>query len=168
MTHSHQLYEPPLYHFRVRILGGGYAPENARDIWRDIAIASNQSLAELGDAIPLAFDFNLDHMWSFFMNGKAWDEESEYAIDDPATEEVAIGDLSLPGSTGKKEFLFVYDYGDEWHFGVKLTGTSEEIDPGVDFPFVTTVHGDAPTQYPELDEEWDEEDVEWDEDEEFD
>src|ERR671934_3080427 len=73
--------EPPIYTFRVRILGGFYAPRNARDIWREIEVAANQTLAELGHAIPLAFDFDDPHLWSFFLSGKAWDRASEYALE---------------------------------------------------------------------------------------
>src|SRR3712207_3504707 len=78
--------EPPIYRFRVRILGGFYAPEDCRSISREIEVAANQTLADLGEAIPLAFDFTDPHMWSFFLSVKAWDKKTEYAIepgDDP-------------------------------------------------------------------------------------
>src|SRR5215210_510491 len=132
--------EPPLYTFRVRILGGFYAPENARDIWREIEIAANQTLGDLGEAIPLAFDFDDPHLWSFFLSGKRWDRASEYALAaEPdlfggppprAAERARIRDVPFPGTTGKREFLFLFDYGDEWHFGVKLLRTSNVVAPG--------------------------------------
>src|SRR5215510_5460634 len=79
--------EPPIYTFRVRILGGFFAPEDARSVWREIEVAANQTLADLGEAIPLAFDFDDPHLWSFFLSGQAWDEATEYTISpspDPA------------------------------------------------------------------------------------
>ncbi len=42
-------------------------------------MAANQTLADLGEAIPLAFDFTDPHLWSFFLGGKAWDAATEYA-----------------------------------------------------------------------------------------
>ena len=40
--------EPPIYAFRVRILGGFYAPPGSQLIWREIALAANQTLDNLG------------------------------------------------------------------------------------------------------------------------
>src|SRR3954453_6832385 len=74
--------EPPIYTFRVRILGCGmgYAPENATEIQREIEIASNHTLGDLGFAILKAFNFDSDHLFSFYMSGKAWDTKTEYAF----------------------------------------------------------------------------------------
>ena len=166
--------EPPLYTLRVRILGGFYAPEDAPDIWREIEIAANQTLGDLGEAIPLAFGFDDPHPWSFFLSGTPWDRSTEYALSSApdqlggllgsrqprprAAKRVRICEVPFPGATGKKEFLFLFDYGDEWHFGVKLVRTSETVDSGAQYPRVLASHGEAPPQYPNLDEEdnWDE------------
>jgi hypothetical protein len=48
-------HRPATYTFRVRILGGFYAPPGARRIWRELELTADQTLADLGDAIPLAF-----------------------------------------------------------------------------------------------------------------
>src|SRR5713101_7130108 len=105
--------EPPIYTFRVRILGGSFAPTTARAVWREIEIAANQTLADLGETIPPAFAFDDPHLWSFFLSGRAWDHASEYALDsqpDPfggprarAARRVLIRDVPLPGATGKQE-----------------------------------------------------------------
>jgi len=155
--------ESPIYTFRVRIRGGFYAPEHARDLWREIEIAANQTLGALGEAIPLAFGFDDPHLWSFFLSGKPWDRTTAYALDSTpdifgasrprAARRTRIREVPLPGAAGKKEFLFLFDYGDEWHFGVKLVRTSETVDPGAQYPRVTAGHGEAPPQYPPLDED---------------
>src|SRR5260370_2198578 len=72
--------EPPIFTVRVRILGGYFVPTTARSVWREIEIAANQTLADLGEAIPLAFGFDDPHLWSFFLSGRAWDHDSEYAL----------------------------------------------------------------------------------------
>jgi pRiA4b ORF-3-like protein len=164
----HQV-EPPIYTVRVRILGGFFAPQEARSVWREIEIAANQTLEELGNAIPLAFDFDDPHLWSFFFSGRAWDHESEYALysePDPfgrpparAARRALIRDVPWPGASGKKEFLFLFDYGDEWHFGMKLVRQNPTVETGARYPRIVAQQGDAPPQYPDPDEEeWDEED----------
>ena len=150
--------EPPIYTFHVRILGGVYAPPDARQIWREVEVAANQTLDVLGWAIPQAFEFDLDHMWSFYLSGKAWDTDTEYAVspdEDIFTGKSArnanttlIRDVPYPGKTGKKEFLFVYDFGDEWHFGVKLLRTSPTVEPQARFPQLVAAQGDSPEEYP--------------------
>jgi len=158
--------EPPIYTVRVRVRGGYYAPPGATEVWREIEVAANQTLADLGNAIPLAFDFDDPHLWSFFLSGKAWDRATEYALHSepglagsprPATAgRVQLRDVPFPGATGKKEFLFLFDYGDEWHFGVKLRRVSEQVEPQVQYPRVVASQGDAPPQYPDFEEDEDE------------
>jgi hypothetical protein len=290
--------QPPIYTFRVRILGCGmgYAPENSTEIQREIEIASNHTLGDLGFAILKAYNFDDDHLFSFFLSGKAWDKKTEYAFhgygdpfdafddiaaqlpegsemrklaeladdpnlpldapippeidqvklraemadlfrasipdapaedravleelmqlvattpqfdssmmsdalrqylasgtlgepgpmlvpgldlgelpilddfdeddedDAPDVDEILIREIPYPGKTGKKEFLFLYDYGDEWEFGVKLLGTSEKKTPRARYPRVTAKRGKAPDQYPA----WDDDDDWGDEDEDAD
>ena len=293
--------EPPVYTFRVRMRGcaAGYAPENATEIQREIAITANNTLGDLGFAILGAYDFDSDHLWSFFLSGKVWDKTTEYAYhagewgddedededllelfpegsemrklallaEDPAFEErdefpaeidraklqaemvamlreaateaapedrplieefagliardpdvdpakmsealqrylfedwqpddeaaeagdgesalaaalfspelagldlpflsdfdeapdvddILIRDVPYPGKTGKKEFLFLFDYGDEWEFGVKLLDAKGKLTANAEYPRLTASRGDAPPQYPPWDEDDDEE-----------
>src|SRR5207302_6462057 len=122
MPRARSALQPPTYIFRVRILGGGYAPPDAPQIWREIELASNQTLADLGDAIPEAFDFEDLHLWAFFLSGKPWDRRTEYALaPEPSLlsgrRPKAADRLAIPEAPGK-EFLYIFDFGDEWHFGV--------------------------------------------------
>jgi hypothetical protein len=145
--------ELPVYTFRVRILGGYYAPAGTAEVWREIELAANQTLADLGNAIPLAFDFDDPHLWSFFLSGKAWDRATEYALHSEANllggacpraaGRIRIHEVSFPGATGKKEFLFLFDYGDEWHFGVKLRHVTEQVESGAQYPRVVASQGEA-------------------------
>ena len=154
--------EPPIYAFRVRVRGGYYAPPGATEVWREIEVAANQTLADLGNAIPLAFDFDDPHLWSFFLSGKAWDCATEYALHSEAglaggprpgaAGRVQIREVPFPGATNKKEFLFLFDYGDEWHFGVKLRRVTEQAEPGAQYPRVVARQGEAPPQYPDPEE----------------
>jgi hypothetical protein len=145
--------------FRVRIIGGFYAPPDARSIWRELELRADQTMADLGESIPPAFGFDDDHLWSFFLSGKPWDRASEYARiagDDllEAGRKRLASRLRARDAPAGREFLFLFDYGDEWHFGVKLARTGE-IEPGAAYPRVVARHGDAPPQYPGLEDDWD-------------
>jgi len=56
--------------FRVRLLGGLYAPPDARQIWRELELTGDQTLGDLGEAVLLAFGFDDPHPWAFFLSGK--------------------------------------------------------------------------------------------------
>src|SRR5258706_13955145 len=111
--------EPPIFTVRVAIRGGSFAPPASRSVWREIEIPANQTLAELGEAIPLAFAFDDPHLWSFFLSGRAWDHDSEYALDsqpDPlggprarAARRGVNREDSMAGANCQKEFFFLFD-----------------------------------------------------------
>ena len=61
------------YTFHVSIPGFGR-------VWRKIEMEVNQTLEDLHLAIQAAFDFDDDHLYSFFMSGRAWDESTEYSL----------------------------------------------------------------------------------------
>ena len=156
MPDSQAATAPATYTFRVRILGGFYAPPGARRIWRELELTADQTLADLGDAIPLAFGFDDPHLWSFFLSGKPWDRSSEYArlADDPFGDpKQAAGDLPASQAPADKEFLFLFDYGDEWHFGVKLVGTGQPPRPRARTPRLFAPNRQPPPQYPEIDDD---------------
>ena len=161
MPQPRRALEPPVYTFRTRITGGMYASEDMVGITRDIEIAGNQTLMDLARAILDAYEFDEDHLWSFFLSGKPWDTKTEYALmvdpgfpDEPEAKPAratALRDIQIP----RREFLFLFDFGDEWMFGVKLAGTSKELDKKVRYPRVVASQGDSPPQYPN--EDWDDE-----------
>ena len=139
------------------------------DVWRTLELTATQTLADLHAAIQHAFEFDFDHLYSFFMSGRAWDKPSEYAARPEAGERgvnLPIGELTL---RPREKFLYLFDYGDEHHFTVQLVGTNPDAPKGR-YPRMVESHGDAPPQYPSWedeaeDDEWDDEDLEVDEDE---
>ena len=61
------------YTFHVSLPGAG-------KVWRKIEIAAEQTLEQLHLSIQDAFDFDNDHLYSFFLSGKAWDKKTEYSL----------------------------------------------------------------------------------------
>ncbi len=120
--------------------------QRKRSVWQLIEIAEDQTLDDLHYAILSAVDFDSDHLYSFYMSGRAWDDTTEYASpygEGPSAEEVIIGDLSL---RMKQKFLYLFDYGDEHRFDVQLVGINPEAAKG-DYPKLVESHGKAPRQY---------------------
>ncbi len=115
-------------------------------VWQLIEIAADQTLDDLHYAILGAVSFDPDHLYSFFMSGRAWDDETEYASpygEGPSAAQVKIGDLSL---RMKQRFLYLFDYGDEHHFEVQLVGLNPEAAKG-QYPRIVESHGKPPRQY---------------------
>jgi hypothetical protein len=126
-------------------------------VWRRIAIPGEMSLEALSNAILDAFDFDNDHLHLFrYRNRFGIFEEVKhpYMEESPSTAEVNVGELPLrPGSM--LEYLF--DFGDNWLFEVWLEKL-EPMNPKLGKPMMIEGRGQAPPQYPNLDnEEWDEE-----------
>ena len=134
-------------------------------LYRDIEIDSGKSLYDLAEGIVGAFDFDLDHAFGFYskLTGHYFDSPSKYELfadleggesDAGSVKRTKVAQ-AFP-DVGSK-MLFLFDYGDEWHFKVEVIGLGEKV-PKARYPKVLATVGKAPPQYPDLEEE------EWDED----
>ena len=98
--------------------------------YRHIQISESATLLMLSSAILSSFHFFDDHLHSFFMNNRAWDGDAEYAC--PG------GDMDgVRGSSDKvrlskfrlrkgDKFLYIFDYGDDWRFQIKVLRVIDE------------------------------------------
>ncbi len=119
---------------------------NNKDIWRKIKIPADYTLADLANVILDAYRFDYEHLYSFFMDGKKW---SAHEYTSPESEEGPHSDMVQIDELGLKEgqsFLFLYDYGREWCFDVKLEKIEEKK---IDKAKISERHGRSPAQYPE-------------------
>ncbi len=236
------------YTFHVSLPGTG-------KVWRKVEMRGDQTLEQLHLAIQDAYEFDNDHLYSFFMSGKAWDGSTEYSLpegvtplgelmgddfsedapevidpdeflreearqmaqneqeaeqlfsimktllttdvarlpeellnefaklsgqpvntirlqirllqslwDDIAHEterdvrRVTIEELGLKVG---KQFMYLFDYGDEWRFKLKVAAINPDA-PDADYPRIVQSVGEAPPQYPswEEDDDWDEDSYE--------
>lgn len=86
------------------------------------------------------------------MDGELWSYDAFYppeCDEGPYTDEVRIDELEL--SVGQ-EFLYLFDFGDQWHFYVRLVEIKKEC-PKLSGPKVIESKGEAPDQYPSV-EDW--------------
>ena len=138
-----------------------------RRIWRMIEALEGQTLDDLHWAIQEAYGFDGDHLYSYFMSGKAWDTSGyEYYHPDATTREEEKAMREIAKTRGrfpkprrpatkvkleslvlkpKQRFLYLFDYGDEWLFEVEFIG--EGVSVKAHYPRVVGSRGDSPQQY---------------------
>ena len=117
---------------------------NARSEWIPVVSTAGVSLAA---AILNAFDFDNDHLYHFEYRDQRGQKIEIVCpqINDASqwADEVAIQDLPLAeGST----MIFVFDYGDNWQFTLKLESVTE-VDSKLKGPKVIQRSGKSPVQY---------------------
>jgi hypothetical protein len=124
--------------------------------WRRIAIPAGCDLDDLASTILDSVDFDHDHLWCFEYRDRRGAavraEGPRYAAshcDGLNVLDVSIGELPLSPGDG---MTFVYDFGDNWQFDVKL----ERVDPpdaSIAAATILDAKGDPPAQYGSWDEE---------------
>jgi hypothetical protein len=125
------------YLFKVSVLPG---------VWRKILLSHLHTLLDLHKAIQDAFDFDDDHLYSFFMDAKRYSKnayESPFSENGPYVDEVNISELELYEG---QRILYLFDYGDCWEFNIVL----EKIDSNGPLPLnpkIVEKRGEAPEQY---------------------
>lgn len=126
-----------------------------RKVARRIELKETQKLDDLHEAIIYkSFKWDDPHLYSFFMDNKAYSKnrEAEYSLetDNEFTGEktnsskTALKDLNLKM---RQKFLFVFDFGDDHHFRITVNGFGE-VQKGKKYPLLLEVKGKAPVQYP--------------------
>ena len=126
-------------------------------ISRTFEIEGTDTLDDLHMEIQRGFDWDNDHMYSFFLSDRIWDRQNEYSgnplgehmpasfgdISKPAGE-TEIGDLALEkGSV----FKYLFDYGDEIVHNIEIVDIYENENPEAVFPKLIRSIGEAPPQY---------------------
>lgn len=156
------------YIFKVKL-------KHDKRIWRKIEVLGSQTLEVLHMTIQEAFDFDADHLYSFFMSGRAWDDSDfEYHHPDAAPQtplekkmetifsliQGSHPELRVPATRmrieslnlkPKQKFLYLFDYGDEWQFEVEFL--REGFPKKTDYPRIIDSRGEAPQQYTDYEEE---------------
>jgi len=139
------------------ILTGGYGDRGEMP-HRVLAILEGSTLYSLAESIVESFDFDFDHAFGFYDNLENSTHSKEgYELFADIGEESRFQGVERTkirrvfDKLGKK-MLFLFDYGDDWHFTVGLQRV-ESSQEDKKYPFVVESVGDAPPQYGELDEE---------------
>lgn len=129
-------------------IGGRYSIKVSlsRKLYRTIAIGASATLEDLHLAIQEAYKFDDDHLYAFYMDGKAWSDAGFYdrrGERGPFTDEVRLGELNLYAG---KQFLYLFDFGDCWEFKVLVQKIEQQM-PEPDKASIVEEKGEAPEQY---------------------
>lgn len=111
-------FRPGIYTFHVCL---SHDPKISRKIQMD----AHHTLQALHRMIQKAYNFDDDHLYRFFMDGKPWSKLSysdPRGGEDPFADEIKLGDLEHLALN--KKILYIFDFGDEWRFDIIL----EKID----------------------------------------
>lgn len=141
-----------------KILTFKVSPYGESSIARELALAENQTLYNLAEAIVDSFDFDFDHCFGFFSSFEKWFRaERAYELFKD------VGEEGSPNARGvkkitiaetfslDKKLLFLFDYGDEWKFTVEFISKEESV-YNRKYPFLISKTGKSPEQYPVSDE----------------
>jgi hypothetical protein len=126
---------------------------NVDGVSATVAVAGHEHLTALHDGIQQAFNWENDHLYSFWLDGQFWgDAAAERVIagapdTDSKTADVCVDELGL--KIGAK-LAYVFDYGDDWRVMLTLRKRLDGCDA---IPRVSERRGTAPPQYPSLDDE---------------
>lgn len=125
-------------------------------LYRDVEIDSARSLRDLAEAIVGAFDFEFDHAFGFYskLTGPYHQSPERYELfadmedgeSDADSVERTTVEQAFPNIG--KALLFIFDYGDEWRFQVELRALGEKA-LKTRYPRLVASMGDAPSQYPD-------------------
>ena len=121
--------------------------------WSKIQLSSHDTLHDLHRLIQQAFEFDDDHMYSFFMDGEPWSKNAfKCPFDDegPSADEVEIGELDL---TYEQSFLYIFDFGDEWRFSIEVLEIKNQVTDKFEAEIIES-KGELPQQYPDFDDEY--------------
>ena len=126
--------------------------------YRTLAIPERSTLYHLAEAILDSFNFYFDHAFGFYDKIKKWTESEEgYELFEDMEEEsrfksVERTKVNEAFDKVKKKMLLLFDYGDMWHFIIKLEDI-ESPKENAKYPQIMVSIGEAPPQYGEIDEE---------------
>ena len=108
----------------------------------------------------LAFDFDFDHAFGFYseLGERYQDSPEKYELfadlgeAEPGVGSVEKTTISQAFPKVGKTMQFVFDYGDDWRFRLELVKLGAKK-PATRYPRLLLAAGDAPAQYPGLDED---------------
>ena len=124
-----------------------------------LAAPAGSTLHDLAMAILKAMSFDSDHAFGFFDNLKnTYSSKESYTLfadygqeEDESAKGVMETLIVDAFPKKKKKLMFLFDYGDDWHFLVTCLGIEEEAKPAESIALVSLT-GTPPAQYPNFDE----------------
>ncbi len=131
--------------------------EFEEEVSRTFEVEGKHTLYDFHMDIQYAFDWDNDHMFSFYLGGKLFDRENEYSAN-PLGEHT-VSEMGIPSKsaattqirdlrlTENSTFLYLFDYGDELVHEVKVEKIRDKNDEDEKLPTIVSEIGMPPPQY---------------------
>ena len=145
-----------IYKIKIDLIRMGF-DEIEEEISRTIELEDKQTLYDLHLNIQDLFDWDNDHMFSFYLGEKLFDRDNEYSGNplgehmpssygkqSKSAAETELRDLDLPMDFS---FWYLFDYGDELVHKVTVEKIREMKPEESGFPKLIVKKGNAPPQY---------------------
>src|SRR5262245_16404123 len=120
------------------------------DVTCTIGVRDNQTLEHVHRGLRRAFNWDDDHLYSFWLSGVPWDgPETEFTapneleMSEARSADIRLRDLDLEVG---RPIAYVFDFGDEWRVLLHLRQRVAP-EPGARYPKVLRRNGEAPRQY---------------------
>ncbi len=148
-----------VYRLKVVLIRMGYNVIE-EEISRTFEVEGNQTLYDLHITIQDAFNWDNDHMFSFYFGGRLFDRENEYS-GGPLGEHIVPG-MGAPSKSAaatqlrdldlieNSTFLYLFDYGDELVHEVIVEKIQDKNDEIKVRPTLVSQLGTPPPQYGEV------------------
>ena len=117
-----------------------------------IRCASTHTFEDLHKAIQKAVEFDNDHMYSFYLDGKRFSDNAvncphnDYSA--PQADTCTLAEARLRNN---QRIMYLFDFGDEWKFLLTIKEVKEKVDLPAK-PIIMNIKGKPPEQYPSWDE----------------
>jgi hypothetical protein len=125
--------------FQLRVVLRGISPL----IWRRLLVRSDSTVAELHEALQVAFGWDDQHLNRFEIRGR------EYAVyrDGGGMIGIDAGRVRLDGLSLRRleRFVYEYDFGDSWIHDLRLEATLR-VDPRRNYPVCVAGKRSAPPE----------------------
>ena len=144
-----------VYEFDASLVG-------CRGVRRTIGVRSDQTFVHLHRALQVAFGWDDDHLYTFWLGTKFWPRAgtefcNPFSFENPGPlatffagerprKRSAETRLDRARLLRGQKLAYVFDFGDEWR--VRLTLKTIRADDGRPYPLVLAAVGDARRQYP--------------------
>jgi hypothetical protein len=129
-----------------------WGPDVSAPASRKLALPASQTLAVLHGLIQEAFEWDDDHLYSFWLDGTFWGaDETEYTapfdLDERGANSAEVSMDTLGLERGQK-IAYIFDFGDEW----RITLTLRELRDGGETGILERT-GESPAQYPDYEDD---------------
>lgn len=152
-----------IYQLKVKLIRMGFDEMNT-EISRTFLIESKDTLYDFHLNIQRAFNWDNDHMFSFYLSNKLRDRDNEYSANPlgghmisrygKPTKSAADAQLRDLGLSKGKKFLYLFDFGDELVHRVSVEKIREKISGETDLPKIINKIGNAPPQYGDVESDY--------------